>query len=233
MIKRIFDIIMASVGLVVFLPLFAVITVWIKLDSSGTILYRGCRIGRYGRSFSQLKFRTMIVNAEQLGSSRTPDTDYRITRLGRILRQYKLDELPQLLNILMGDMSFVGPRPDVEEYAVLYTDSEKGILKLRPGLTDWATLWYRDEGKVLSKFTDPDTAYKKYFHPVKVKLQLDYLYDHSFLIDICIMSMTVIAIFRESWLPEMLASRLRRIREPAALATEVSGISERHDRNAQ
>lgn len=220
--KRTIDIILAIAGLAIFSPLFAIIAIWIKLDSSGPILYRGRRIGRYGNPFFQLKFRTMVTDAELLGSSRTPNTDSRITQAGKTLRQYKIDELPQLWNVVIGEMSFVGPRPDIEEYVALYTESEKGIMDLRPGLTDWATLWYRDEGEVLAKCVDPDLSYKRYFHRTKVKLQLDYLYNHSIVTDTCIIMLTLIAIFRKHWLPQMLANRLLRIGEPAILATNIT-----------
>ena len=230
-LKRLVDIVFAIGGLAVFSPLFAIIAIWIKLDSDGSIFYRGRRIGRYCRPFYQIKFRTMVSDAERLGGSRTSNIDSRITRAGKILRQYKLDELPQLLNVVIGEMSLVGPRPDVEEYVTLYTESEKGIMSLRPGLTDWATLWYRDEGEALAKFADPDLAYIQYFHRTKVKLQLDYLYNHSIVTDICIIMLTLIAIFRRYWLPQMLANRLMQIGEPTTLATNARIPCESTDEN--
>ena len=216
--KRSLDIILALTGLVLFSPFFVIIALLVKAGSPGPVFYKGQRVGRYGQYFFQLKFRTMIKDAEHHGSSRTPCNDTRITRTGKILRRYKLDELPQLLNVLKGEMSFVGPRPDVPEYTALYSGSELGIMGLRPGLTDWATLWYRDDGETLGGFPDPDLAYKRYFHHTKVKLQLAYLNNHTMMIDACIILFTIIAIFRKNWLPGMLAKQLAQIGEPAVLA---------------
>jgi len=157
-VKRLLDMSAAAAGLLVLSPVFAFISVWIAIDSPGPVLYRGRRIGRYGTPFTQLKFRTMVPEAERRGGSRTPNGDPRISRAGRVLRRWKLDELPQLINVLRGEMSLVGPRPDVPEYAAMYRGAERRILDLRPGLTDWATLWYQDDGDVLAGFVDPEAA---------------------------------------------------------------------------
>ena len=147
LLKRAFDLVVAAVGLIVTGPLFAVIAVIITLDSPGPVFYRGERVGRGGRTFRIFKFRTMVHNAEALGGPSTADDDPRITRVGRWLRRHKVDELPQLLNVLTGEMSIVGPRPEVSQYAALLSAEERAILSVRPGMTDWASIWDIDEGQ--------------------------------------------------------------------------------------
>jgi lipopolysaccharide/colanic/teichoic acid biosynthesis glycosyltransferase len=220
-VKRLLDLSAAAAGLVVLSPVLAFVAVWIGIDSPGPVLYRGRRIGRHGKPFLQLKFRTMVPEAESRGGSRTPDGDPRVSRAGRVLRRWKLDELPQLVNVVRGEMSLVGPRPDVEEYASLYEGPERRILELRPGLTDWATLWYRDDGEVLAGFADPEAAYRAHFHPTKVRLQLDYLRHASITTDLCILALTLTTLFRRRWLPPMLARRLVRLGQPAVLAADL------------
>ncbi|MGH9551212.1 MAG: sugar transferase, partial [Terriglobales bacterium] len=137
-LKRAFDVTAAVLGIVALSPILAVLAVAVKLDSPGPVLYRGVRVGVNGSRFKMLKFRTMVTNAEQLGGSSTPEDDPRITKVGKFLRSYKLDELPQLLNVVAGDMSFVGPRPQVEWAVALYTEEERRVLAVRPGITDYA-----------------------------------------------------------------------------------------------
>ena len=136
MLKRLFDIIFSFLGLVALLPLFMLIALLVKLDFRGPVFFRGIRVGRFGKPFKMYKFRTMVANADELGGSPTADNDPRITRAGRFLRKYKLDELPQLIDVLKGEMSLVGPRPEVEEYVKLYSEEEKAILSVCPGMTD-------------------------------------------------------------------------------------------------
>jgi lipopolysaccharide/colanic/teichoic acid biosynthesis glycosyltransferase len=190
-IKRVVDVAVSVLGLMLLSPLLAAIALWIKLDSPGPVFYRGVRVGRLGRPFRIYKFRTMVVNADRLGGSSTADDDPRITRAGRVLRKYKLDELPQLLNVLLGEMSLVGPRPEVPEYVGLYTDEERAILSVRPGMTDWASLWNPDEGAVLAGTEDPDRAYLAWIRPTKVRLQLAYVRRYGLWTDMRILFLTV------------------------------------------
>jgi lipopolysaccharide/colanic/teichoic acid biosynthesis glycosyltransferase len=189
-LKRLVDIISSAVALVVLLPVFAVLAITIKLDTAGPAFYRGIRIGRFGRQFCILKFRTLVANAEEVGGACTADDDIRITRVGRFLRKYKLDELPQLLNVLVGSMSLVGPRPEVKKYVDLFNEDEKAILTVRPGITDWATLWDSDEGAVLAGSPDPEQTYLEKIRPEKIRLQLEYISKQSFWVDIRILFTT-------------------------------------------
>jgi lipopolysaccharide/colanic/teichoic acid biosynthesis glycosyltransferase len=194
MIKRLFDLACSAIGLVILSPILGLIAVWIKLEDDGPILYRGTRVGRFGHPFQMLKFRTMVVNAEQLGGPSTADHDPRITRCGRWLRKYKLDEFPQLINVLRGEMSIVGPRPEVPFYVNQFTDEEKVILSVRPGITDYATLWNSDEGVVLAGSADPERAYAEKIRPEKIRLQLVYVRNRSFMVDLGIIAQTMLTI---------------------------------------
>ena len=147
--------------------------------------------GLHGKPFRIFKFRTMIMNAEKMGASSTSDDDSRITRTGRLLRKYKLDELPQLINVLMGDMSLVGPRPEIKKFTDLYNDEEKVILSIRPGITDWASLWNPDEGALLKGSLDLDKDYMEKIRPEKIRLQLKYVRERSFWTDIKIIFLTL------------------------------------------
>ena len=150
------------------------------MEDSGPIFYRGERVGRDGKLFRIYKFRTMVVDAEKLGGPSTADDDPRITKIGRHLRKYKLDELPQLMNVFKGEMSFVGPRPEVQHYVDMFTEEEKAILNVRPGITDWASLWNPDEGALLKGSKDPEREYMEKIRPQKLKLQLRYVKEKSF-----------------------------------------------------
>ncbi len=157
--KRAIDLISSGLGLIVLSPVFGVLALWIKLDSRGPIFYRGVRVGRHGKAFRMFKFRSMVQNADKIGAASTPEDDPRVTRVGSFLRAYKLDELPQLLNVFMGEMSLVGPRPQVAWAVDLYSPEEKGVLNVRPGITDYASLRFREEGKILSGSSNPDKDY--------------------------------------------------------------------------
>ncbi len=194
MLKGLFDTVFSFIGLVVFLPLMATIVILIRKEDGGPIFYRGIRIGRYGKPFKIFKFRTMVVNAEKLGGPSTANDDPRITKTGKFLRKYKLDELPQLINVLKGEMSFVGPRPEVQQYVDMFTEEEKAILSVRPGITDWASLWNPDEGAVLAGSKDPEKAYMEKIRPEKLKLQLKYVRERSFRIDLKIILLTLMTI---------------------------------------
>lgn len=194
--KRFFDLIFSALGLVILSPLLGWIAWCIHREDGGPVFYRGERIGKGGEPFRIFKFRTMVVNAEKLGGSSTADDDPRITRVGRKLRKYKLDELPQLFNVFLGEMSLVGPRPEVKYYTDMFTREEKAIFSVRPGITDWASIWNPDEGSLLAGAADPDQAYLELIRPTKLKLQLSYARDHSLLTDLKIILLTLLAIIR-------------------------------------
>ena len=196
--KRLFDILVSSIGLMVASPILLICATVIKLDSKGPVFYRGERIGRNGKSFFIIKFRSMIDNAECLGASSTNALDVRITRFGRYIRKYKLDELSQLINVLKGDMSIVGPRPQVGWAVELFSKEEKQVLRLRPGLTDWASIRFNNEEEIIEKsgYSNADEAYMKLIHPEKMRLQLKYLHERSFLTDIRIILDTARTLLR-------------------------------------
>lgn len=191
MIKRLFDIIFSLLGLIIIFPFLITFSVLIKIDSKGPFFYRGVRVGRKGKIFRIFKFRTMVVDAEKLGGPSTANDDPRITKAGRFIRKYKLDEMPQLINVLKGEMSFVGPRPEVKTYVDMFTGEEKAILTIRPGITDWASLWNPDEGAILAGSPDAEKTYLEKIRPQKIKLQLRYVKNHSFLTDLRIILLTL------------------------------------------
>lgn len=194
MIKRLFDIGCSAIGLVILAPVLFLLAFWIKLEDGGRILYRGERVGRFGKPFKMLKFRTMVFNAEQLGGSSTADGDLRITRFGRFLRKYKFDELPQLFNVLLGDMSFVGPRPQVSWAVDLYTTEERALLSVRPGITDYASIRFRNEAEILCGSTNPDRDYLEKIAPEKIRLGLKYVDNQTFWLDVKIILATILMI---------------------------------------
>lgn len=194
MLKRLIDLVVSAIGLIVFaLPLLA-IALWIKLDSKGPVFYRGKRVGRDGKPFDILKFRSMVVDAERIGASSTSDDDPRITRPGKFIRRFKLDELPQLINVFLGEMSLVGPRPQVQWAVDLYTAEERALLDARPGVTDYSSLVYRNEGEILRGSTDPDKDYLEKIAPGKIRLGLLYVRTHDLWIDVKIITATALAI---------------------------------------
>jgi len=193
-LKRTFDLILALCALVLLGPLLLLIAVLIKLDDGGPVLYRGVRIGRAGVPFRICKFRTMVMNADRLGGPSTPDDDPRITKPGRWLRRSKLDELPQLLNVMSGKMSFVGPRPEVAREVALYSDEERALLRVRPGITDWASIRFRDEGAILRGATDPHETYRRVIRPEKMRLALEYVRTASLATDVQILLATLRAV---------------------------------------
>ncbi len=191
--KRILDLIAAFSGLVLLSPFIAATALAIKLHDGGPIFYRGGRVGRHGKLFHIFKFRTMVVNADRIGGPSTAGDDPRITPVGRALRRYKLDELPQLINVLKGEMSLVGPRPEVPQYVDLFTSEERAILSVQPGITDWASLWNSDEGAVLAGSPDPERTYLERIRPEKVRLQLEYVRRRNLWVDVTIIVQTVAA----------------------------------------
>ena len=197
MIKRLFDIIFSFLGLTWVAFLLITTAILIKLDSPGPVFYRGTRVGKGGRSFRIFKFRTMVPNAEKLGGPSTAGDDPRLTKLAPFLKKYQLDELPQLINVLKGDMSLVGPRPEVQMYVDMMSEEErKNIYSIRPGMTDWASLWNFHEGEILQGSPDPEKAYLEKIRPEKIRLQLKYAKEHSFWVDLKIIFQTVAKIFK-------------------------------------
>lgn len=201
MLKRLIDIFTSLLLLALAWPLMLAIALLVKFTSSGPVLYRGTRVGRNGKAFSMLKFRTMVTNADRIGGSSSGNNDPRITSIGRLLRQYKLDELPQIWNVLVGEMSLVGPRPQVQHDVEKYTVEERTILSVRPGITDWASIWNSDEGAVLAGAADPDQAYIDWIRPTKLKLQLYYVQNRSDWSDLKILFHTLVRIVNKSWTP--------------------------------
>ena len=173
------------------LPFTLAIALAIKADTPGPVLFRGKRVGKDGEEFEILKFRTMVDRPSLVGPAITGGNDPRITKVGRFIRRYKFDELPQLVNVLKGDMSFVGPRPEVKIYTDMYTEKEKVLLELRPGITDWASIWNNDEAAVLAGHEDPERAYLELIRPEKIRLQLEYYNKRSFVTDIKIIGQTI------------------------------------------
>jgi lipopolysaccharide/colanic/teichoic acid biosynthesis glycosyltransferase len=195
-IKRLFDIGASAAGLLVLSPLLLFLAAWIRMDSPGSVLYAAPRVGRGGRLFRMYKFRTMVANADRIGGSSTPDDDHRITRAGRWLRRYKLDELPQLLNVLNGTMSLVGPRPQVKWAVELYTPEQREVLTVPPGITDYASIHFPNEGELLRGSTDPDRDYMEKIHPEKMRLSLEYVRHRSLGTDLAVLARTFAAVFR-------------------------------------
>jgi lipopolysaccharide/colanic/teichoic acid biosynthesis glycosyltransferase len=193
--KRTFDILVAAIGLVLFAPLFLLIAILIKLDSKGPIVFRQKRIGLNFRAFEIYKFRTMVQKAPQLGTLITYGHDSRITRAGRLLRKAKLDELPQLINVLKGEMSFVGPRPEVPQYVELFRRDYMEILTVRPGITDLASLKYRDEASLLGEAVNPEEEYVNHVLPDKIEMAKDYLQRSSFVFDLSVIVKTIFRVF--------------------------------------
>jgi lipopolysaccharide/colanic/teichoic acid biosynthesis glycosyltransferase len=194
--KRLFDIILSIAGLILLSPMLLCIAWRIHRQDGGPVFFRGERVGKDGVPFRIFKFRTMVVNAEALGGSSTANEDPRVTRIGKTLRKYKLDELPQLLNVIVGHMSFVGPRPEVKRFTEMYTPEEKKILQVRPGITDWASIWNADEGSLLVGAEDPDQAYLNLIRPTKIRLQLQYVRESGLWADMKIILLTLMAIAR-------------------------------------
>lgn len=195
-IKRIFDVFFSILGLLILLPVFMSVAVWIKVNSSGPVFFRQERIGKAGRPFKIFKFRTMIVDAEAMGSKVTVGNDSRITRSGAVLRKYKLDELPQLINVLKGEMSLVGPRPEVPEYVAHWPpDARDLILSIPPGVTDFASIEFRNESELLEGKSDPVGVYIREIIPIKLKYYEKYVTERSIWLDFWILLRTLPVIF--------------------------------------
>ena len=184
MLKRLFDLIASACGLLILSPLFLILAIWVKIDSIGPVFYRQVRVGRNNKDFRLFKFRSMKVDYDKKGLITIGGHDPRITRSGYFIRKYKLDELPQLINVFIGDMSLVGPRPEVRKYVDLYTPEQLQVLNVRPGITDMASIRYRNENELLEKVDDPETYYKDVIMQDKLRINLEYIKHHSFLGDV-------------------------------------------------
>ena len=190
MLKRIFDITPSLFGLIILLPFMLIIAILIKIDSKGPVFFKQIRVTKNGKEFKIFKYRTMRVGSDKY-SQITVGKDGRITKIGSFLRKYKLDEIPQLINVLIGDMSLVGPRPEVPKYVALYTDEQKEILKVRAGITDYASIEFSDENDLLASEEEPEKAYIEKIMPKKIELNKKYLSKISILTDIKIILLTI------------------------------------------
>ena len=190
MLKRIFDITLSLCGLIILLPFMLIIAILIKIDSKGPVFFKQIRVTKNGKEFKIFKYRTMRVGSDKY-SQITVGKDGRITKIGSFLRKYKLDEIPQLINVFIGDMSLVGPRPEVPKYVALYTDEQKEILKVRAGITDYASIEFSDENDLLASEEEPEKAYIEKIMPKKIELNKKYLSEVSILTDIKIILLTI------------------------------------------
>ena len=197
MAKRLFDMLASTFGLLVLAPLFVLVALWIKWDSPGPVFFRQERVGRGGKLFRIHKFRTMVTDAERRGLQITVGTDVRVTRAGQWLREYKLDELPQLVDVWLGYMSLVGPRPEVPRYVAYYPDEVREMIQsVRPGITDRASIEFKDENKILGKSSDPHEAYIRLVLPIKLNYYIDYVKNRSFFGDIALIFTTIRSLIR-------------------------------------
>jgi lipopolysaccharide/colanic/teichoic acid biosynthesis glycosyltransferase len=196
--KRLFDFVASFFGLILLTPIFVLVALWIKLDSRGAIFFRQERVGFQGDLFRIHKFRTMVLDAEKKGKQITVGADSRITTVGVFLRKYKLDELPQLIDVLVGDMSLVGPRPEVPKYIDCYSDDEKhDVLSVKPGITDNASIGFRDENELLVSSDDPEATYINKVLPKKITLYRKYVRERSFFGDVAIIFKTIFLIIKK------------------------------------
>lgn len=196
-LKRLMDIAISGCALAVLWPVLLLIALAIKIDDPGPVFYRQVRVGRYGRTFRIYKFRTMVVDADKKGLAITVGCDNRITRMGAFLRKTKLDELAQLINVFVGEMSFVGPRPEVPKYVDMYTPYQRQVLLVRPGITDYASIAYRNENDLLADSDDPERMYIDKIMPDKIELNMKYLREISPIADIRLIVSTIIAVIRD------------------------------------
>lgn len=199
MLKRFFDFFVSGFGLIILSPILILIAALVRFDSRGSVFFRQERVGQFGRTFKIHKFRTMVVDAEALGMQITVGADPRVTKVGAFLRRYKLDELPQLIDVLFGDMSFVGPRPEVPQYIAFYPqDLKELVLSVRPGITDLASIEFKDENDILGQAVDPHHTYVTEVLPIKLGYYVEYVRNLSLLEDIRIIILTLQAITRRS-----------------------------------
>ena len=195
--KRLFDVIASGVGLIVLSPLFFILAIWIKLDSKGPVFYRQVRVGRNNKDFRIFKFRSMRVGADKGSLVTIGGHDPRVTRSGYFIRKFKFDELPQLINVFLGDMSLVGPRPEVRHYVNYWTPDQMHVLDVRPGITDPASIKFRNENELMEKAEDPEKYYIEVIMQEKIKLYLEYVEKHSFFYDLELIFKTFWVIVKE------------------------------------
>ena len=193
--KRIFDIFCSFFGLLLLLPLFLLVALLVVTTSRGGVFYRQVRVGTDFRNFKILKFRSMRPDSDKKGLLTVGSKDNRVTKVGYFIRKYKIDELPQLINVFVGDMSFVGPRPEVPKYVEMYNDEQRKVLSVRPGITDYASIEYRNENDILAKSDNPEQTYIDEVMPAKLKLNLRYISEMSFKTDLKIIFGTIFKIF--------------------------------------
>ncbi len=197
MAKRCFDWLASSFGLLILSPFLIFLAFWIKMDSKGPVFFRQERVGRYGKTFRIHKFRTMVTDAEKRGLQITVGADVRVTKIGNFLRKYKIDELPQLIDVWVGHMSLVGPRPEVPRYVSCYPENLRNVvLAVRPGITDRASIEFKDENEILGKAADPNKAYIEEVLPIKLKYYVEYVENRTFFGDIIIIFRTFFALIR-------------------------------------
>lgn len=189
--KRLFDITASFFGILILSPLLIFIGLWVGLSSKGGIFYKQIRVGKNNKDFKLYKFRSMRVNSDKQGLLTVGSKDSRITKAGYFIRKYKIDELPQLINVLKGDMSFVGPRPEVRRYVDLYSEEQMKVLSVRPGITDPASIKYRNENDILSSASNPEEYYIQHIMPDKLKINIDYINTRTFVKDIKIIFQTI------------------------------------------
>ena len=195
--KRLFDMIASGLGLLLLSPLFLILAIWIKLDSKGPVFYRQVRVGRHNKDFRIFKFRSMRVGADKGSLVTIGGHDPRVTRSGYFIRKFKLDELPQLINVFLGDMSLVGPRPEVRHYVDYWTPEQMHVLDVRPGITDPASIKFRNENELMGQADDPEKYYIEVIMQEKIRLYLEYVHNHSFLGDIGLIFKTFWTIVKE------------------------------------
>lgn len=191
LIKRVFDIVFSLIGLIILLPLLLIIALLIKLESKGPVFYMQTRVGQHNKDFKIFKYRTMFVGSDKKGLLTLGDKDPRVTKIGFFLRKYKLDELPQLINVLLGSMSFVGPRPEVRKYVDFYSKEDLKVLRLKPGITDFASIEYRDEAELLKTAENPEAFYIETILPEKLKLHKKYINSQGLWTDFKIILKTI------------------------------------------
>ena len=195
--KRLFDILLSGIGLLIISPLFLIVAIWIKLDSPGPIFYRQVRVGQYNNDFRIFKFRSMRIGSDKGSLVTIGGRDPRITRSGYFIRKFKIDELPQLINVFVGDMSLVGPRPEVRHYVNYWTEEQMHVLDVRPGITDPASIKFRNENELLAQAEDPEKYYIEVIMQEKIKLYLDYVAKNSLCYDIKLIFQTFWVIVTE------------------------------------